>query len=176
MIDFKEKFCINCGTPLIKKEIAARERLACEKAVCNFVLWNNPIPVVAGIVETSKGVILAHNKSWPENIFSMITGFIESHESPEIAILRETEEELNLIGSSPSLVNIYPFNERNQIIIVYHVHAEGEIKLNDELDSFKIFTRNELKCWPFGQDKLKGWPFGCGWAIRDWLYKLNSVN
>ena len=46
--------------------------------------------------------------------------------------------------------------------------------LNDELDSIKIFTREELKKWPFGQEKLDGWPFGCGWAIRDWLNKKKS--
>ncbi len=164
-------FCLKCGTSLIHKTISERKHLTCSSDSCDFVLWNNPIPVVGGIVETSKGVILANNKSWPPNIFSIITGFIESHESPENAILREVKEELNLIGGSPRLIDVYPFNECNQIIIVYHLEATGDVMLNEELNAFKYFTRNELQGWPFGQEKLKGWPFGSGWAIRDWLNK-----
>ncbi len=69
------------------------------------------------------------------------------------------------------LVGVYPFPEKNQIVIVYHVKATGDIRVNEELHSVKLFSKEELKDWPFGQEKLQGWPFGCGWAIRDWLNK-----
>jgi hypothetical protein len=49
----------------------------------------------------------------------------------------------------------------NQIIIAYHVHAEGEIVLGDELDEYKRI--------PPG--KLKGWPMGAGKAVLDWIAK-----
>lgn len=169
MKKMNDKFCINCGSILRKKRIDEREFLACSIDSCNFVLWNNPIPIVGGIVETDEGVILAHNKAWPENIFSIVTGFLASYESPKTAIVREVKEELNLISTSTTLIDVYPYEENNQIIIVYHVYATGNIILNEELDSYKIYAKEELKNWPFGQDKLKGWPFGCGWAIRDWL-------
>ena len=48
-------------------------------------------------------------------------------------------EELGLAASSANLVGIYPFEKRNQIIMVYHVEAHGDIALNDELRSFKLF-------------------------------------
>lgn len=175
MNESQQKYCLNCASPLILKELNQQKRLACSDNQCNFVLWNNPIPVVGGIIETEKGVILSHNKLWPEDVYSIITGFLETQESPQEAILRELKEELGLTGSSPELIGVYPFTERNQIILVYHIKAEGEIVLNDELDSIKIFTKEELKKWPFGQEKLDGWPFGCGWAIRDWLSKTSPV-
>ena len=169
MHEVSQKYCLNCATPLKIKTINQQEYLACSNHPCDFVLWNNPIPVVGGIIETEKGIVLSHNKLWADDIYSIITGFLEYQEPPEDAILREIKEELGLIGMSPKLIGVYPFKERNQIILVYHVKAEGEIVLNDELDSIKIVTKEELKAWPFGQEKLSGWPFGCGWAIRDWL-------
>ena len=152
------------------KKIDGKERLGCSDNKCDFVFWDNPIPVIGGIVEIPEGVVLCHNKLWPLGIYSLISGFLESGESPETGIIREIAEELDLKASCPTLVGIYPFFERNQIILVYHVKAEGKIRLNDEIDSIRQYTLEELKDYPFGQEKLKGWPFGAGWAIRDWLH------
>lgn len=163
------KYCPVCSRMLIERSIEDKQRLCCLDDQCGFVFWNNPIPVVAGIVEISEGIILCHNKLWPSGIYSIISGFLEPGESPEEGIVREVEEELGLQASDPSFVGVYPFLERNQIILVYHVKAEGNFKLNEEIDSIRQYTREELKGWPFGQEKLEGWPFGAGWAIRDWL-------
>ena len=165
------KFCPLCAKTLIKKKIDGKVRLACPSAACGYVFWNNPIPVVGAIVETSQGVVLCHNTQWPEEVFSIITGFLESDESPKEAVSRETTEELGLQVQDQALVGVYPSFTPNQIVLVYHVIAEGEVSLNHELDAFRYYSREELKGWPFGQDKLKGWPFGAGWAIRDWLQK-----
>lgn len=175
MNESSKKYCVNSGSPLTFREVNQQKRLACSDNQCDFVLWNNPIPVVGGIIETVKGVLLSHNKFWPDNVYSIITGFLEHQESPQAAILRELKEELGLTGSSPKLIGVYPFSERNQIILVYHIKAEGDIVLNDELDSIKLFTKEELKKWPFGQETLEGWPFGCGWAMRDWLNGAKPV-
>ena len=141
----------------------------CSLPKCEFVFWNSPVTVVAGIIETDKGIVLAKNNAWTEDIYSLITGFINPNESPIDAIKRECKEELGLTVSTTELVGIYPFEQRNQIILVYHVQAYGVILTNEELHSAKIFSRDELRNWPFGQDKLDGWPFGSGWAITDWL-------
>lgn len=82
---------------------------------------------------------------------TFITGFINPNESPISAVKREYMEELGLAASNANLVGIYPFEERNQVIMVYHVEANGDIALNDELHSFKLFSRQELQKWPFGQ-------------------------
>jgi ADP-ribose pyrophosphatase YjhB (NUDIX family) len=163
------KYCPRCKHVVISKLIDGFNRLACTFSECDFVFWNSPTPVVAGIIETEQGVVLAKNSAWKDDVYSIITGFINLNESPISAIKRECMEELGLAASNANLVGIYPFGERNQIIMVYHVEARGDIALNDELHSFKLFSRQELQKWPFGQEKLDGWPFGCGWAIRDWL-------
>ena len=47
----------------------------------------------------------------------------------------------------------------NQLIIAYHVVAEGEIKLNEELDDYKLFDKNKVRCWESGT----------GFALRDYI-------
>lgn len=169
------KFCPKCAESITVKVVQGQERHVCSSNICDFIHWNNPIPVVGGIIETEKGIVLAKNSLWSDDVYSIITGFIEFKESPVDAIIRECYEELGLMVSSVSLVGNYPFVSQNQIILVYHLVASGEIVMSKELDSVKLFSKKELEEWPFGQEKLNGWPFGCGWAIRDWLATL-SIN
>jgi len=158
-------FCPKCAKPLIDAVIDGSIRRCCPDQQCGFVHWANPTPVVACLVETREGVVLAHNVSWPEGMFSIITGFLESNEHPEQCALRETEEELGLIGDQASLIGLYPFDRMNQIIMAYHITAFGQIKLNHELDDFKIVPPQELKPWPFGT----------GLAVADWLKARNLL-
>ena len=143
------------GEVLINSEI----RRGCPDGACGFVLWNNPTPVVAMIVEVEGGVVLAHNVTWPKSFYSIITGFLEAGEDPLECAKRETMEELNLHTLESSLVGVYAFPQQNQVIIAYHIKAAGEVKLNHELDDYKIVPATELK----------GWDMGTGLAINDWL-------
>ena len=77
------RFCPQCAMPLAPAEIDGRTRLACSSGACEFVSWDNPIPVVAAIVELDGEVVLARNKLWPESMFGLITGFLERDETPE---------------------------------------------------------------------------------------------
>lgn len=154
------KFCPQCGQPLATGQHGDAERLACNEAACGFVHWDNPVPVVAAIVEHEGGVILAHNKLWPMKFYGLITGFLEKHDpSPEQAVIREVKEELGLDGAAANFVGHYAFARMNQILIAYHVPAAGHIVLGDELSEWK---RVELA-------KARYWPAGTGLALRDWL-------
>ena len=111
------------------------------------------------IVEVEGGVVLAHNVTWPKSFYSIITGFLEAGEDPLECAKRETMEELNLHTLESSLVGVYAFPQQNQVIIAYHIKAAGEVKLNHELDDYKIVPATELK----------GWDMGTGLVINDWL-------
>ena len=45
------KYCIDCGSLLTTKLFDDIERLTCEQGDCGFISWENPIPVVAGLVD-----------------------------------------------------------------------------------------------------------------------------
>jgi len=144
------KYCPLCTHPLRLMPHDGKPRLGCPDNSCGFVFWDNPVPVVAGIIEMPEGVILAHNRAWPENLFSVITGFLESGESPQAAIEREAVEELGLTTHDTALLGLYPLPEQNQLIIAYHLRADGAITLNEELDAFKTVPAAQLGDYDFG--------------------------
>jgi NAD+ diphosphatase len=155
------KFCPKCGHELIQAEVAGIQRLKCSSDTCDYVFWDNPTPVVAGIVEYGKGVILVRQKGWPEKWHGLVTGFLERGETPEDGILRELKEELGLEGQIIGFVGYYPFYELNQIILAFHLKASGEICLGEELESYKLIP----------PEKLRPWALGTGPALKEWLEK-----
>ncbi len=152
-------YCLRCGNGLVEREIAGALRRACPAESCGYVFWDNPVPVVAGLVERDGLVVLARNHAWPEKMFGLVTGFMERDETPEEGVAREVQEELGLVTLSASLIGIYPFQRKNEVILAYHVVAEGEIVLNEELAEFRLIP----------PEKLRPWDFGTGLAIGDWL-------
>ena len=147
------KYCPDCANEMAMQVIDGDERLACSEK-CGYVFWNNPIPVSAALIEVNGKYLLARNQAWPESFFSLISGFIENGESPEMAIKRETKEELGLHAISVEFIEHYPFLPMNQLIITYFVKAEGEITLSNELSEYILLTESELKSYDFGMLKL----------------------
>ena len=128
-------YCLQCATSLVEREDGGLRRLACPK--CDYVFYDNPVPVVAALVEHEGDVILARNKGWPETWYGLVTGFLERGETAEEGVLRELKEELGLDGEIVALIGVYSFFRMNQVIVAYHVRAEGTITLGEELADYK---------------------------------------
>lgn len=155
----EDRFCPSCGQPLSVRNDGERDRKICVAEGCGRVVYDNPTPVVAAIVEKDGCAILARAHHFPEKWFGLVTGFLERGEAPDAGVLREVKEELGLDGTIVELVGVYPFTPMNQVIIAYHVRAEGEITLGAELAAFKAVPL----------EKLRPWPLGTGDAVRDFL-------
>ena len=155
------RFCPQCATalqPITQLEDGgAKERLRCP--ACNWTHWNNPTPVLAAVVEYQDQVLLARNAAWPPKVYALITGFMEAGETPQDGIRREVKEETNLDAVEVNLIGAYDFQRMNQVIIAYHVRAEGEVKLSPELVDWRLYAYDQVKCWPAGT----------GYALADWL-------
>ncbi|MBL8259742.1 MAG: NUDIX domain-containing protein [Candidatus Competibacteraceae bacterium] len=158
-------YCPQCASPLRDAEIGGRSRRCCSAAGCGYIGWNNPVPVLAAIVELDGTVVLARNKGWPETMFGLVTGFLEQGETPDAGILREVHEELGLAPAAAHFVGYYPFFEMNQLILAFHVPAEGTIALGDELAAIKRVP----------VERLKPWTIGTGPAVRDWLARRSRA-
>lgn len=152
-------FCPICAAPLAAR--AQDGRLAC---ACGFIHWDNPVPVVAAIVEHEGAVILARNKDWPEKMYGLVTGFLEKDEHPEDGVRREVKEELDLEAGAAHFVGLYPFARRNELLIAYHVPATGTVRLNEELADIRRVA----------PEKLRPWDFGTGLAVADWLKRRQA--
>jgi NAD+ diphosphatase len=153
------RHCGRCGGVLAPVAGKPGQRV-CENAPCGEITYLSPIPVVAAIVERRGAIILVRGHGWPESWYGLVTGFLEPEESPEAAARREVGEELGLTVTESRLIGAYPFARMNQVIIAYHMPAEGEIVLDQtELAGFKEVPA----------DKLRPWDFGTGAAVRDFL-------
>ncbi len=130
---------------------------------CDYTHWNNPTPVLAGIVELDGRILLARNAAWTGRRFALITGFMEAGEIPQAGITREVKEETALDVTALQLVGVYDFKRMNQVIIAYHVQAVGSVSLSPELVEYKLYAPQDLICWPAGT----------GYALADWLRSRN---
>lgn len=88
-----------------------------------------------------------------------MTGFLERDETPVEAVPRVVQEEVSLMASRVTLIGVYPFQRKYEVIMAYHVVAEGEIALNEELAKYRLVA----------PEKLRLWDDGTGLAVRDWL-------
>jgi NAD+ diphosphatase len=158
------RFCPSCATELAHIEQAEdggpKLRLRCP--ACAWTHWNNPTPVLAAIIECTDRegrVLLARNAAWPGRMFALITGFMEAGETAEEGIAREVIEETALDVQATNLVGVYDFQRMNQVIIAYHVQAQGEVRLSPELAEYKLFALPDIRCWRAGT----------GMALAQWL-------
>jgi len=151
------RYCPLCATPLERRIAGERERSACP--ACGWVHWDNPAPVVAAVIEYEGRVLLARNAAWPPKMFALVTGFLERDESPQAAVAREVKEETNLDTRASTLIGVYEFARKNELIIAYHVVAEGEVRLSEELVDYRLIE----------PARLRPWPAATGLALADWM-------
>lgn len=111
------------------------------------------------MIEYEGRVLLARNAAWPEKMFALVSGFLERDESPQAAVAREVKEETNLETGSAQLIGVYEFARKNELIIAYHVLAQGEIRLSEELVDYRLIE----------PARLRPWPAGTGLALADWM-------
>ena len=104
-------------------------------------------------------ILLARNAAWTHAMYALITGFMEAGETPQEGIAREILEETNLQTSALNLIGVYDFQRMNQVLIVYHAVAHGEVRLSPELVDYRLYDLADVKCWPAGT----------GYAMADFL-------
>ncbi|RZF51640.1 NUDIX domain-containing protein [Acinetobacter halotolerans] len=149
----KQKFCMDCGSSLILKEIDSYQKLICSSN-CGYIHWNNPTPVIAILIKYKDKYLIAHNRQWPKGLYSTISGFLEEKETIYECAIRETKEELGLNIIKNKIIDAFTYKEMNQLIIAMFAECEGEISLSDEIDEFRLLTLDELKLLDVGPMKL----------------------
>jgi len=154
-------FCPRCATPLEDSARAGARlpRRVCPAASCGFVQRRNPTPAVGALVELDGDMILARNARWPDGWFALITGYLEALEDPRAAVAREVKEELGLDSVTITPIGSYPFEQKNEVMLCYHVVVTGVIRLGDELSEYRRYKPHALRPWPRAT----------GLAVADWM-------
>ncbi|MBN1526413.1 MAG: NUDIX hydrolase [Candidatus Omnitrophica bacterium] len=151
------KFCPLCGYRLRWRRENGRKRSACRK--CGWVHYENPLPVAVCVVKNKNGKILIAKRNLRPGIgrWALPGGFIESNEAPEIACLRELEEETGLKGKIKRLAGIYSQDIRHHgsfLVIGYEASvSKNTLSLNSELKEAGFFSEKDLPVIPFSSHR-----------------------
>ena len=142
----KHKFCGNCGERL---QPGHTERvLRCGS--CGTCYYPKISPAVITAVLNGKEILLAHNKNFPDGLYSLIAGFVDPGETAEEAVAREILEETGI-----QIENIryagsqhWPFPDSLMLGFLADFKS-GEIRPdNDEITDARWFTAENLPVLP----------------------------
>ena len=134
------KYCPECRSELTRRVIDGRERLACTN--CDFVVWGNPVPVAAAVVEYDGGIVLVRPRAKPA-VWALPAGYVEDGENAEQAAVREVKEETNLDVRINRVIGTYPINRPSKALIYIALATEtigGELRAGDDALEASIFT------------------------------------
>ncbi len=107
----RRQFCLYCGARITKKHENNILRDFCP--VCRSFFYENPLPVVSSIVDSSRNILLVKRDRRPfKGYWCLPTGFAETGESIEDAALRELEEETGLKGKIIRLLDADSYKSR----------------------------------------------------------------
>jgi NAD+ diphosphatase len=121
----ESRFCGSCGAA----NGDSPEELARLCPRCGRLEYPRISPAVITLVINDRGeALLAHNRKFSENVYSLIAGFVEAGESLEKAAAREIREEVNIGVKNLRFVTSQGWPFPNSLMVGFTArHAGGEI-------------------------------------------------
>ncbi len=140
-------FCLLCGGVLAERLVDGEPRLGC--TACAWVHFDNPVAVAGVIVREGERVLLAKPRGGSE--FVLVSGFLETYESVEMAAVREVREETGFDVAIERILGSYscrPIGKNMVFIVCIAWLLGGELAVDDELDDARWFPLDALPAWP----------------------------
>jgi NAD+ diphosphatase len=136
-------FCAKCGAASTMKDAGYRRHCA----VCAMDHFPRTDPVVIMAVCRGNKTLLGRQKTWPENMYSTLAGFMEPGETIEDAVRREVKEEVGLTLGKVDYVASQPWPFPASLMIGMIGEAENETLTIDEteIETARWFEAGELK-------------------------------
>lgn len=141
------RYCPRCGAQvqLVSGGWAAR----CE--TCDRLEYPRQDPAIIVLVQDHDGrVLLAHNALWQPGFVSIIAGYVEAGESPDVTVAREVAEEVGVDIERPTYVATQPWPFGRSQMMGYRARtleahptpqADGV-----EIEWARFYSREELTC------------------------------
>ncbi len=141
------RFCPICKNNLKKEKEKRWTHYLCPK--CHWCYYGNPLPSVAALVRKGNQVLLIKRGIEPgKGKWALPTGFIESDELPEHAVLRELEEETGIIGNIKNFIGVYidkAGSYGNILLIGYDIEIiGGRLKPGSDSEAARFFAIKKL--------------------------------
>lgn len=152
----QRKFCLYCGGTTVKKYEDNVRRDFCPR--CNSFFYENPLPVVSTILESSRQILLVKRGKRPsKGLWCLPTGFAEAGESIEEAALRELEEETGIKGIIVKLLDVDSYKSRfygDLLFLTFIVEKTGgKLCAGDDCSLAQFWPVNKLPPLAFRSNK-----------------------
>lgn len=141
------RFCPQCGTPMVTREVFGHTRAVCP--ACGFIHFTDPKVAAGVIVEVDGKVLLVQRNNEPlRGYWTFPAGFVDAYEDPLQAARRECLEETGLEVDVTELMKVIGGREHPHgadIVIVYRaVITGGELHAGDDADQAGFFAYGQL--------------------------------
>lgn len=139
----RHRFCGSCGSPARSAE--AGHVRACTNEACGEHHFPRTDPAIIVLVTSGQRCLLGRQPTWPQGRYSTIAGFVEPGESLEDAVAREVEEEAGVVVGPVTYHSSQPWPFPASLMLGFTAEAVNDaIRLDDELEDARWFTRDEL--------------------------------
>lgn len=140
--DKNHRYCGRCGSRVEDK----KDERAKICPSCGLVNYPRISPaIIVAIVRDGK-ILLAHNKQFVNNMYSVIAGFLEPGETFEYCVKREVCEEVGIKVKNIKYFGSQPWPFPNSLMVAFTAeYAEGEIEVDGvEIDDAKWYSVEEI--------------------------------
>lgn len=141
----ENRFCGRCGAPTRSAE--GGHVRACTDAACGAQHFPRTDPAILVRITWEDRCLLARQASWPPGRYSVIAGFVEPGETPEVAVAREAREETGLALEHIVYCASQPWPFPASLMLGFAAQAaDSAIRLDDEeLEDARWFDRETLE-------------------------------
>ena len=139
-------FCGTCGT---RTEAVAAER-ARKCPACGLMVYPRISPAMIVAVVKNGKLLLAHNRNFPEGLYSVLAGFVEPGETFEECVRREVREEVGIEIKNITYYTSQPWPFPNALMTAFLAEWEsGDIAVDGiELSDAGWYGPTELPTVP----------------------------
>jgi len=160
--DSDHRHCGRCGTLTVydRKESAR----VCPS--CGYRSYPRVSPAMIVRITDGSKILLAHNRRFPEGVYSCVAGYVESGETLEQTVIREIKEEVGLDADYPQYLSSQSWPFPHSLMLGFETTAKGEpVPDGDEITEAGWFEADNLPHVPRHGTIAR-------WLIDDWLKKI----
>jgi NAD+ diphosphatase len=139
------KFCGKCGTKTKPGSNNNNIFLYCSS--CREEVYPHIAPCIIVLIYKEEQVLMARNKNFPPQLWSLIAGFVEIGETLEQAVIREVKEEVNIEVENIEYwgSQAWPFPTGSLMVGFTAKYQSGTIRVDgEEISEAGFFNINNL--------------------------------
>lgn len=119
--DQTHQYCGRCGAKT--QQLEGERAKKCPE--CGLICYPRISPAVITAIIKDDKILLAHNKNFKGNMYSLIAGFLEPGETLEDCVRREIQEEVNIRVKNIRYFGSQPWPFPNSLMIGFTAEYDG---------------------------------------------------